>query len=83
MRIVQCMVGCGRAQGIQWRLNYIHSMKYAEVINTSIAANSAGIDYSALPILFCKHPTLYCNAHAQSTYLHEMCIEAKRADISG
>ena len=46
MRIVQYMVGCGRAQGIQWHLNYIHSMKYAEVINASIAANSAGIDYS-------------------------------------
>ena len=39
------MVGCGRAQGIQWRLNYIHSMKYAEVINASIAANSAGVLY--------------------------------------
>ena len=25
---------------------YIHSMKYAEVIKASIAANSAGIDYS-------------------------------------
>ena len=46
MHIVQYMVGCGRAQGIQWRLNYIHSMKYAEVINAGIAANSAGIDYS-------------------------------------
>ena len=46
MHIVQYMVGCRRAQGIQWCLNYIHSMKYAEVINASIAANSAGIDYS-------------------------------------
>ena len=46
MRIMQYMVGCGRAQGIQWCLNYIHSMKYAEVINVSIATNSAGIDYS-------------------------------------
>ena len=33
------------AQGIRWRLNNIHSMKYAEVISASIAANSAGIDY--------------------------------------
>ena len=40
------MAGPGRAQGIRWRLNYIHSIKYAEVINASIAANSAGIDYS-------------------------------------
>ena len=48
MRIMQYMVGCGRAEGIQWRLNYIHSMKYVEVINASIAANSAGIDYSIL-----------------------------------
>ena len=32
-------------QGIRWRLNHIHSMKYAEVISASIAANSAGIDY--------------------------------------
>ena len=37
----------GSAQGIRWRLNHIHSMKYAEVISASIAANSAGIDYSA------------------------------------
>ena len=43
---MQYMAGLGRAQGIRWRLNYIHSMKYAEVINASIAANSAGIDYS-------------------------------------
>ena len=42
---VQYMAGLGRAQGIRWRLNYIHSMKYAEVINASITANSAGIDY--------------------------------------
>ena len=35
----------GSAQGIRWRLNHIHSMKYAEVISASIAANSAGIDY--------------------------------------
>ena len=35
---VQYMAGLKRAQGIQWRLNYIHSMKYAEVINASIAA---------------------------------------------
>ena len=35
-------------QGIGWRLNYIHSMKYAEVINASIAANSAEIDYSVV-----------------------------------
>ena len=43
---VQYMAGLERAQGIRWHLNYIHSMKYAEVINASIAANSAGIDYS-------------------------------------
>ena len=36
----------GSAQGIRWCLNHIHSMKYAEVISASIAANSAGIDYS-------------------------------------
>ena len=36
----------GSAQGIHWRLNHIHSMKYAEVISASIAANSAGIDFS-------------------------------------
>ena len=41
------MSGIESAQGIRWRLNYIHSMKYAEVINASIAANSAGIDYSS------------------------------------
>ena len=35
---VQYMAGLKRAQGIQWHLNYIHSMKYAEVINASIAA---------------------------------------------
>ena len=33
------------AQGIRWRLNHIHSMKYAAVISASIAANSAGIDF--------------------------------------
>ena len=43
---VQYMAGLERTQGIRWRLNYIHSMKYAEVINASIAANSAGINYS-------------------------------------
>ena len=42
---VQYMAGLEGAQGIRWRLNYIHSMKYTEVINASIAANSAGIDY--------------------------------------
>ena len=47
---MQYMAGLGRAQGIRWRLNYIHSMKYAEVINASIAANSAGIDYRC-PVL--------------------------------
>ena len=36
----------GSAQDIRWRLNHIHSMRYAEVISASIAANSAGIDYS-------------------------------------
>ena len=41
---VQYMAGLERAQGIRWHLNYIHSMKYVEVINASIAANSAGID---------------------------------------
>ena len=41
---MQYMAGLGRAQGIRWRLNYIHNMKYAEVINASIAANSAGTD---------------------------------------
>ena len=46
---VQYMAGLGRVQGIRWRLKYIHSMKYAEVINASIAANSAGIDYSYVP----------------------------------
>ena len=39
---MQYVAGLGRAQGMQRHLNYIHSMKYAEVINTSIAANSAG-----------------------------------------
>ena len=43
---VQYMAGLERAQGIRWHLNYILSMKYAEVINESIAANSAEIDYS-------------------------------------
>ena len=38
----------GSAKGIRWRLNHIHSMKYAEVISARIAANSAGIDYSAM-----------------------------------
>ena len=47
---MQYMAGLGRAQGIRWRLNYIHSMKYAEVINASIAANSAGIDYRLHPL---------------------------------
>ena len=42
---VRYMAGLERAQGIRWHLNYIHSMKYAEVINASIAANSAEIDY--------------------------------------
>ena len=44
---VQYMAGLERAQGIGWCLNYIHSMKYAEVINVSIAANSVGIHYSS------------------------------------
>ena len=38
----------GSAQGIRWRLNHIHSMKYADVISASIVANSAGIDYSTI-----------------------------------
>ena len=45
---VQYMAGLERAQGIRWHLNYIHSMKYVEVINASIAANSAGIDSNPL-----------------------------------
>ena len=40
---VRHIAGLGRARGMQRRLNYIHSTKYAEA---SIAANSAGIDYS-------------------------------------
>ena len=48
MRIVQYMVGCGRAQGIQWRLNYIHSMKYVEVINAEYWANSAVVRFSLI-----------------------------------
>ena len=46
----------GSAQGIRWLLNHIHSMKYAEVISASIAANSAGIDYrfsSYCTVLYC------------------------------
>ena len=35
---MQYMAGLERAQGIRWHLNYIHSMKYPEVINASIAA---------------------------------------------
>ena len=38
---VRHIAGHGRARGMQRRLNYIHSTKYAEVINASIAANSA------------------------------------------
>ena len=45
---MQYMAGLERAQGIRLHLNYIHIMKYAEVINASIAANSAGIDYSII-----------------------------------
>ena len=49
---VQYMAGLERAQGIRWRLNYIHSMKYTEVINASIAANSAGIEYNVYMCFF-------------------------------
>ena len=42
----------GSAQGIRWHLNHIHSMKYAEVISASIAANSAGIDYSYIHTVY-------------------------------
>ena len=48
---VQYTAGLGRAQGIRWRLDYIHSVKYTEVINVSIAANSAGIGYSTCTYL--------------------------------
>ena len=47
---VQHIAGLGRARGMHRRLNYIYSTKYAEVINASIVANSAGIDYSAFSI---------------------------------
>ena len=43
----------GSAQRIRWRLNHIHSMKYAEVISASIAANSVGIDYRLQCFLGC------------------------------
>ena len=45
---VQYMAGLETAQGIGWSLNYIHSMGYMEVINASIAANSAEIGYSLM-----------------------------------
>ena len=56
---MQQMAGLGRAQGIRWSLNYIHSMKNAEVINASIAANSAGIDYR-LYVILCIYVRILC-----------------------
>ena len=38
---VRHIAGLGRARGMQRHLIYIHITKYAEVINASIAANSA------------------------------------------
>ena len=49
----------GSAQGIRWRLNHIHSMKYAEVISASIAATSAGIDYSCCCVRNARLVLLY------------------------
>ena len=51
---VQNMVRFGRAQGIQWHLIYIHSIKNTVVINASITANSAGIDYNCLVLMASK-----------------------------
>ena len=57
---MQYMAGLERAQGIRWCLNYIHSMKYAEVINASIAANSAVIDYRLL-FSAVRNAIVFCN----------------------
>ena len=59
-----------RAQAIRWRLNYIHSMKYAEVINASIAANSAEIDSK---IASPNHIFILCAA--QSADYANRCFE--------
>ena len=42
------MVGYGAARLGEWRLNHIHSMNLAEVINASLCPSSAEIDYSIL-----------------------------------
>ena len=43
--IMPHMAGYGAARLGEWRLNHIHSMNSAEVINTSLSDFSAEIDY--------------------------------------
>ena len=38
----------GTSQVGEWRLNHVHSINHAEVINASLSNSSAEIDYSAL-----------------------------------
>jgi hypothetical protein len=42
------MAGFGTTRGLQWYLLCSRSMNYAEVIIVRSAANSTGIDYSAM-----------------------------------
>ena len=46
--IVLYIFGFGTARLGEWRLNHIHSINGAEVINASVSDSSAEIDYSVV-----------------------------------
>ena len=59
--IVLYIFGFGTARLGEWRLNHIHSINGAEVINPSCSDSSAEMDYSLV-----KQPVLFVNAHAHA-----------------
>ena len=50
--IVLYIFGFGTARLGEWRLNHIHSINSAEIINASVSDSSAEIDYSAMLSIF-------------------------------
>ena len=58
--------GCGTARLGEWRLNHIHSINGAEVINASVSDSSAEIDYRHICTNSC---TRRCNVFEIASHI--------------
>ena len=67
--IVLYIFGFGTARLGEWRLNHIHSINGAEVINASVSDSSAEIDYSASDV---ESDNITCHQSTDNNVYHEI-----------